>query len=180
WRLKLKNKENLLIKNTILVANHQSYLDILWILGFIPYKQRKDVYIIGKKELSFLELIFPGIRTIFVDRGADVYPALKAGADVLRKGKSLFVFPEGTRTKSGALGEFKSGSMFLSYNLKKNIIPITVKGAYDIFPPDKKFPRLSIKQPPAVIVHPRVQPENYKSVDELTKATRKIIEKGLT
>ena len=180
WKLKVQGKNNLLVDNSVFIANHQSYLDILWILGAIPNKQRKDLYIIGKKELSFLNSLFPGLRIIFVDRKADVFPALKAGADILRKGKSLFVFPEGTRTKTGSLGKFKSGSLFLSYNLKKKIIPITVNGAFSIFPPQKRFPKLFTKQRASLIVHPPLKPDNHRSVEDLTKTTRKIIEKSLS
>ncbi|MFH1429474.1 MAG: AMP-binding protein, partial [Candidatus Margulisiibacteriota bacterium] len=83
WRLKIINPDNLDLNNKVIVANHQSFLDALWILSMIPKNTRKNIYLIGKKDLSFLKYIFPGLPLIFVERDGNFIPSLKAGADVL-------------------------------------------------------------------------------------------------
>ena len=105
---KVKNRQLINdVGDCILVCNHQSNIDAILILATLPRKLRNNIFMIGKKELKFLKYIFPWSHIIFVDRGANIFPALKAGADILRQGGSLFIFPEGTRTKDGKLGEFK-------------------------------------------------------------------------
>lgn len=169
WKLKIINRELLTINNTVIIANHQSYLDILWILCLLSYKQRKNICFIGKKELSFLKYLFPGLPVIFVDRQGNVIPSLKAGADVLRSGKSLVIFPEGTRTMDGYVGEFKTGAAYLAKNLGKTIIPITIKGGYEIYPRQKKLPKFITKQQAVIFVNQAIDPGKFKSSEELSR-----------
>lgn len=178
WQLKVVNPENFKIDNTIIVANHQSYLDVLWIYAFLPYHIRKNLYIATKKELSFLRYFLPGIHFIFVDReGSKFIPILKAEADILRQGKSLIVFPEGTRTANGKIGDFRSGAAFLAASLNKKLLPITISGAYEIYPRHKLLPKLFTRQKGELYVHQSVDPEKYQNYDLLNDDLRKIISK---
>lgn len=179
WRLKVYKRENLDIKNSIIAINHQSLLDILVILSSLSYKSRKNLYITGKKELKFLKYIFPGISYIFVDRKNNAIPALKAGADVLRQGKSLLIFPEGTRTKDGKLNEFKTGAAFLAKELKKKIVPVTINGAYSIMPTKRVLPKLFSKESLSLTVGNHLDPEEFNSKENLNEALYKSIGKEL-
>ena len=179
WRLKINNPENLITDNSIIVSNHQSNLDAIWILSSIPRKQRKNIYIIGKKELKYLKYIFPGIQTIFVERKSDVIPALKAGADVLRQGKSLLIFPEGTRTLNGTLLSFKTGAAYLAMNLNKKIIPMTINGSFKIMPKKRILPKLIAHSGGSITIHPAIDAKKYKSIDSLTKKIKTIIKSSL-
>ncbi|OQY36311.1 MAG: hypothetical protein B6229_10465 [Spirochaetaceae bacterium 4572_7] len=134
---------------------------------FIKNKIRKDIFITGKKELKFLKFLFPGISYIFVDRKNNAIPALKAGADILRQGKSLIIFPEGTRSSNGVLKEFKTGAAFLAKELKKTIIPMTINGAFKIFPKNRLFPRFITKEKITLTIGKKINPVNYKSIDRL-------------
>ncbi|MDD5456707.1 MAG: AMP-binding protein [Candidatus Margulisbacteria bacterium] len=179
WKLNIVEGKNLKVDNCILVCNHQSNLDTIWVLGMMPYKIRKNVYIIGKKEVAFLRFIFPGLRTIYVERKGNVYPALKAGADLLRQGKSLLIFPEGTRTKDGTMGNFKTGAAFLAKKLNKNIIPITIKDSYKIFPRGSFLPRLFTKNKVEIFVHKTIDSNSYQNIEELNEKIKNVIRSKL-
>lgn len=179
WRLKVVNPENFKIDNTIIVANHQSYLDVLWIYAFLPYRIRKNLYIATKKELSFMRYFLPGIHFIFVDReGSKFIPILKAEADILRQGKSLIIFPEGTRTANGKIGDFRSGAAFLATSLGKELLPITISGGYEIYPRHKLLPKFFTGQQAELYIHKAVDPKKYNNYDLLNDDLKKIISKA--
>jgi long-chain acyl-CoA synthetase len=175
WKLRIINPELLTINNNIICANHQSYLDIMWLLTLIPYSSRRHICMIGKKQLSFFKYMFPGIPMLFVEREGNFLPTLKASADLLRQGKTLIIFPEGTRTMDGYVGEFKTGAAYLAKNLNKTIIPITIKGGYEIYPRQKKLPSFIGKFEGRIFINQHIDPSKYKSVDELNLAIQQTI-----
>ncbi|MDD4527838.1 MAG: AMP-binding protein [Candidatus Margulisbacteria bacterium] len=160
-------------KESIFVCNHQSNLDIILILASLPKDIRRNIFMISKKELKFLKYIFPWSHLIFVDRGANMFPALKSGADILRQGGSLIIFPEGTRTRTGKLNEFKDGAAYLASNFNKDIITMTIKGAYEVFPAGSFFPKLGHKL--SLTFGEIISPKG-KTVEEINKAVKKAIE----
>jgi 1-acyl-sn-glycerol-3-phosphate acyltransferase len=162
-------------ENAIIAVNHQSYLDIPWVLGAMSYQLRKNIYITGKKELSFLRYIFCGSPILFVDRRGNVAPALKAAADVLRNGNSLIIFPEGTRTNDGAVGKFRSGAAYLAHHLGKTIIPVTVTGAFEIMPRNTIVPSFFAGIKGSIIVGNTINPRDFASIDALNEYLRNII-----
>ncbi|QEN04740.1 hypothetical protein EW093_08470 [Thiospirochaeta perfilievii] len=179
WKVKVHKKEKFDFNNSIVALNHQSLLDILILLSSLSYKVRKDMFFTAKKELKFLKFIFPGISYIFVDRKSNTMPALKAGADILRQGKTLVIFPEGTRTKDGRLNEFKTGAVFLAKELKKNIIPMVINGAYKVFPTNTLFPKIFTKQRISLTILKHLKPENYKDSDKMNQALFNSIKKEI-
>lgn len=175
WKMKIVNPEKLIVDNSVIIANHQSYLDIVLVLSSLSYSQRKEIYILGKKELSFFRFIFPGLRVIFVDRGGNVFPALKAGADILRQGKSLFLFPEGTRSRDGKVARFKIGAAYLSKNLNKKVVPVSISGAYDIFSRYRLLPQMFGDHIAKLVVGETIDPMDYGSVDSLNSKMHQTI-----
>lgn len=175
WDLRINNGKRLVPQNCIIAANHQSYLDLPWIMGALPYSRRKRLFITGKKELSFLRYPFAGSPILFVDRKGNVTPSLKAAADVLRSGDSLVIFPEGTRTKDGSVGQFKSGAAYLACHLNKKIIPVTVRGGFEIMPKGTIIPRFFSGAKGKVIVGEAIDPQKFASVDELSDHLQAVI-----
>ncbi len=175
WDFQIINEDRLIPDNSIIAANHQSYLDLPWLVCRLPYRLRKRIFITGKKELSFLGYPFIGSPILFVDRQGNIVPSLKAAADVLRSGASLIIFPEGTRTNDGTLGKFKSGAAYLAYHLDKKIIPVTVRGAFEIMPRNTIIPRFFSGTKGRLIVGKAVDPRNFASVEELNDHLRSII-----
>ena len=179
WKLTTVHRERLIPDNSIIVANHQSNLDVLWLYSQLPAQKRRNVFAISKKELSFMKYIFPGAPLVFVERNGNVLPALKAGADLLRQGKSLIIFPEGTRTATGEIGEFKNGAAYLAKKLDKNIIPVTINGSFAILPRKKKIPRFFSRSRGSLTVHTPLKPDAFACVEDLTVELHRIIRGGL-
>ncbi|HPS58166.1 MAG TPA: AMP-binding protein [Spirochaetota bacterium] len=179
WRVSVTNPENLVIENNLIIANHQSYLDIVWIAFSIPVAKRKDVYATGKRKLSFLKFIFPVLPIIYIDDNNSI-EVLKAGADILRSGKTLIVFPEGTRTDDGLVHTFLSGAAYLAKNLDKKIVPISVNGAYSIWPRDRMFPRIFSSHKGKLVVGRIINPEEFSTVESLNSAVEEAVRAGIS
>ena len=77
-----------------------------------------------------------------VERGEADMKAMRACIDVLKDGRALNIFPEGTRTADGELGDFATGTMLLVKRGKPTVVPICIEGAFDIWPRTRKLPRL--------------------------------------
>ena len=178
WGVKVINKERLVIDNSIIIANHQSYLDMVWIAYSLPRNKRHDVYVTGKKRLSFLRFIFPVLPIIYVDENNGI-EVLKAGADILRSGRTLIIFPEGTRTEDGNLQEFHSGASYLAKKLNKTVIPVSVSGSYYIWPRNRRFPKVLTSLKGGLYIGEAIHPEHYSSVEALNAAMREAVSKGI-
>ena len=114
-------------KPSMIIANHQSFLDIILILALHPK------IVLMTNNWVWNSPIFGRIV-----RFADFYPA-DAGAEnsidplksITEKGYSIMVFPEGTRSTSGKLGRFKKGAFYIAEKLQLDIIPIVFHGTGD-------------------------------------------------
>ena len=174
WRLKVNHKDRLQPDNAIVIANHQSLLDAPLMVSQLPRRLRNHVFLIGKKEVAFLRYPFAGAPVLFVDRTGNVVPALKAAADMLRSGQSLIIFPEGTRTRSGAVGKFKSGAAYLAFHLCKQIIPVKIQGTYGVMPRGAFLPRFFSGGRIAMDVGEPINPADFPSIEALTEHLQKL------
>lgn len=117
----------------ILISNHQSNLDIPTLLGYLPL----DFAFIAKKEMKTWPLIggwMKALNCIFLDR-KNVRQGMKDMKNAMSKikdGYSYVIFPEGSRTETGEVGEFKKGSFKLATDTKVRILPITISGTYAV------------------------------------------------
>ncbi len=124
--------ENLPQKQGVLfVANHQGAFDIPLLIGFIPVLKG----FVSKKENFRLPIVSTWMRLlgcIVIDRGdlRQSVGAIARGVRDLRTGRSLVIFPEGTRSKSGNLQHFKEGSFRLATRSGAPIVPLTIDGSY--------------------------------------------------
>ncbi|MDA8125222.1 MAG: AMP-binding protein [Deltaproteobacteria bacterium] len=178
WDFQVLHGERLVPDNAIIVANHQSNLDAPWIISTLPYRLRKRLFVIGKREVAFLGLIFAGEPLLFVDRRGNVVPALKAAADVLRSGGSLLIFPEGTRSADGVLGPLKSGAAYLALHLERPIIPVTITGSRAILPKGKWCPDFFGGAKGRLVVGESLDPRAFASVEALSDRIRGAILSG--
>lgn len=130
---KVINPENLPKQGPVVfIANHQSYADIL---SFAYNIKNHQVSFIAKDNLAKIPVFgkwILRIRGIFIQRG-DARASLRTineGVDYLKQGFSLVIFPEGTRSRSSQMGEFKAGSFKLATKAKVPVVPITLDGGY--------------------------------------------------
>jgi 1-acyl-sn-glycerol-3-phosphate acyltransferase len=122
----------------IFMSNHQSNFDILSLLAAMPF----EIHWIAKKELFEIPVFGPSMRRggyIPLDRG-DGRKALQSmdeAAATIHKGKSVVLFPEGTRTTDGKLLPFKRGGFILARKAAVPVIPVTINGSGKINPANK-------------------------------------------
>ncbi len=122
----------------IFMSNHQSSFDILALLAAMP----RQLHWIAKKELFDIPVFGPSMRRggyIPLDRG-DGRKALQSmdeAAAVIRQGKCVVMFPEGTRTQDGHLLPFKRGGFILARKAGVPVIPVTINGSGRINPAGK-------------------------------------------
>ena len=117
----------------IFLANHQGYLDILLIYGYLGFnfKWMMKEYL---KKIPFVGKACEMSKQIYVgDSRQSIAEAVKQSQTTLRSGMSMVIFPEGTRTRDGEVGEFKRGAFMLAGEIGLPIVPITITGSYECF-----------------------------------------------
>jgi long-chain acyl-CoA synthetase len=124
----------------IFCSNHQSYLDILWLMYALPESIRDNTFITGKSEIADSRILSPFIKNtafIPIERNGDFVKALRLSIAVLKKGKNIIIFPEGSRSRTGELNPFKAGVGLLMLETNAAVVPVRIRGAYDIWPAGK-------------------------------------------
>lgn len=126
-------------KPRVIVMNHQSILDILLVFRlFLPAKM------IAKKVLARVPIIGWNLFMsghILIDRKSrkSQIGAIRKMDDILVDGDSLMIYPEGTRTKDGEIGEFKKGAFRSACNSATSILPVVIDGAFQALPSKSTF-----------------------------------------
>jgi 1-acyl-sn-glycerol-3-phosphate acyltransferase len=120
----------------VLMVNHQSHLDTWVVVAALPMQLR---YVM-KQELRRVPLFGVACARmghIYVERGnsASAWASLAEAARRIAAGASVVFYPEGTRSRDGRLGPFKTGGFRLALQAGVPILPITVRGTRDMFPP---------------------------------------------
>ena len=123
-------------KPCILASNHQSIIDICVLFRAVPVPLR----FVLKQEMTrvpFVGWYAKATGMVFIDRGKarDAQRNLLAIADRLRGGQHLCVFPEGTRSRDGQVGTFKSGPFQLAIQAGVPVVPVAMEGTGHVVPP---------------------------------------------
>lgn len=134
-KIKVKGMENI-PKNepVVFISNHQSDYDILILLGYVD-TLKGFVAKIETEHIPIISSWMRALKCVFMDRKniKKAVEAINQGAEVVKSGYNLVIFPEGTRAKCNKMGEFKAGSFKLATKAKAKIVPITIKGSYKLF-----------------------------------------------
>lgn len=127
----------------ILAANHVSNWDPPFLGTFID----REICYMGKEELfknPVMAKICHALHVFPVKRGAADKTAIKTAVKILKDGKCLGIFPEGTRSKTGKLGKAESGVSLIAAMTKSIIIPAAIVNTEKIFSREVKFPKLAV------------------------------------
>ncbi len=133
--LNVSGLENIPEGPVLFVSNHQGYADIPVFGAVITMKQ---IGFVAKNTLGKIPVFgewIRDIRSVFIERD-DARSSLKTmeeGTELLNKGFSLVIFPEGTRSRGPEPGEFKKGSLRLAIKSGVPIVPVTLDGSYHVF-----------------------------------------------
>ncbi len=171
FRLKGEGIENIPDGPFILAPNHQSFFDGLFVAVFLKNKLMKQTYFYAKEKhiKSKLVKFVANKHNVIVMDLSDLKTSLQKMAEVLKRGKNIIIFPEGTRTLSGELGDFKKTFAILSRELNIPVVPVAINGAYDALPRGTHFPK-PWKKINVKFLKP-VMPENhtYDSLKEIVQ-----------
>ncbi len=177
--LRVKGLENVPEGSVVFVSNHQSYFDIPVFFAAVPEKQ---IGFVAKDDLIKIPLFgswIADVRSVFIKRddARDSLRAISRGIELLRQGFSLSIFPEGSRSREGSMGEFKKGSLRLATKAGVPVVPVTLSGTYKIFE-EKGYIR-----PGKVdfIIHSAIHTKDMskKEAADLSARVEKIVRLGL-
>lgn len=162
---------------TILMCNHSSAYDIP--LGFKAFPNH-SIRMLAKRELSKIPLLGKGMSAAefpFVDR-KNRYQAIRDLAyaqQLMEGGIIIWIAPEGTRSKNGKLAPFKKGAFITAIQANATIIPIGIRGAFNILPA-RTF-SINLKQKAEIHIGKPIHASQFtvENKDELIKQTFKSI-----
>lgn len=130
--------------NFILASNHESYLDWIVLWAIFKYRYRRKVFFLAKEKL--FDHWFWGM----IMRHAECVKVNNSGSKIIDERSLEFlsnniigIFPEGTRSRTGKLQEFKSGVVVFSKKMNSPILPVALNGFYETWPSNSKFPKFS-------------------------------------
>jgi long-chain acyl-CoA synthetase len=143
----------------LLAANHASHLDTLAVLAALG-ERAEEVALVGARDYFFdsawKRAILPrALPIIPFDREGDFLEGLRLCREAIGMGRSLLIFPEGTRSRTGALQPFKAGVGVLAVELGLPIVPTAIEGTFAALPAGRALPR---RHPVRVIFGPPILP----------------------
>jgi 1-acyl-sn-glycerol-3-phosphate acyltransferase len=158
----------------IFLANHQSTLDIWLLLMILPFSTR----FVAKDSLFRLPILGWALRAsgfIPIDRSnrTSALRSLEKAVNKIRDGRSIVLFPEGTRSRDGRMGRFKKGAFYLALKAGVPVVPVSLRGTFNALPPGMY--RIH-KGPVVVRVHPPIDvapylPDDIKGLSSIVRAT---------
>ena len=128
------------------VSNHCGYFDIVLLLAY----SGRHVGFVAKKELAFVPFLNIWIYMIggfFIDRSSarKAIRTINKGVERVKAGGGLIIFPEGHRSKGQGLLPFRPGSLKLATMAEVPIVPVALKGSYEIFEKNYRLNKVPLK-----------------------------------
>ncbi len=152
-------------RNFIVVANHSSHLDF-GLVGYALGVHGDDLRVLAAKDYffntparRFLASNFTSLMPF--DRERAQLESLEDALAELLAGRSVLMFPEGTRSADGVVHEFKSGSGFLALRSGCDVLPVLIRGTYDVLGKGSLMPR---RRPVEIRIGGVISPDEIRAV----------------
>ena len=177
--IKVTGREHVNPKQSyVFVANHQSFLDVFAVYGWLP----NNFKWLMKKEIRKVPFVGTACKVaghIFVDR-SNPRAALQSMEHIkgeLVDGISTVIFPEGTRTKTGEMGRFKQGAFKIAMDLNLPVVPLSLKGFHHAMPARQLF--VNPKASTALHIGEPIDLSQFADINEAMAYVREKVEEGL-
>lgn len=175
-----KGMENIPDGPCFITPNHESKLDAFLVLSYLDKVTLKDTFSYAKKDHvkgAARRYVASHSNVIVMDLSNDLKHSIQKMAEVVKQGKKILIFPEGTRSQDGELGQFKKTYAILSAELKVPIVPVAISGAYAAMSSGAK----KIKKGEKIMIEflPAIYPEGM-SPEELNELVRQQIVEAKT
>ena len=169
--LEIIGKENFIESQPCIVTpNHSSHLDAPVIFASLPLFRINHTYTLAAKDYFFNRWFV----SFFARLMANVIPVDRTGSETrglmlclskIRKGNSILLFPEGTRSQNGNINQFQKGAIVLSKKARLPIVPAYIKGSFESLPKSRYVPR---RRKISLVLGPAVQywEEAYSDMDD--------------
>ena len=178
-RLKIVGEKNVPKKGPFIIApNHQSFLDGPIVASGLSCKTLRNSYFFATEE----HVKHPVVKSlakrnnIIIMEKRNLKNSILKLSEVLKLGKNVVIFPEGSRSYDGEMVPFKKTFAILSKELNVPVVPVCIRGAYDVLPRGSKW----IKPKKIEVEYlPPVMPENGDTYDSISDKVRDSIQKSL-
>ena len=177
--IKVTGQENVDPKQSyVFVANHQSFLDVFAVYGWLPnnfkWLMKKEI-----RKVPFVGTACAVAGHIFVDR-SNPRAALQSMDHIKKElvdGISTVIFPEGTRTKTGEMGRFKQGAFKIAMDMGLPVVPLSLGGFFKAMPSGQAFvnPRARV----SLHIGKPIDISQFNDVNEAMEYVREQIANGL-
>lgn len=124
----------------LVLSTHQSHLDPL-LLGLATNRRLSSMARSSLYRFKPFGFVITALDAVPIDREGSAVAAMKVVIKRLQDGAAVIVFPEGTRTHDGRMGEIKSGFAILAKKARVPIAPVAIVGAYECWPRSRLVPR---------------------------------------
>ncbi len=177
-----KGQSNVPDEPCIIVANHRSALDGVFITSQMKKVQARKTYLFAKIKhwkSRFSRFMAHKNNVILMDINKNVTASLQQMSAALQKGKNVIIFPEGTRSKNNRLNEFKETFAILSRTLNVPVVPVVITGSERAVHHRVPVPRfrthieVNFLRP----VYPNIKKSSKAMRDEIVRMYRNILEK---
>lgn len=161
----------------LILANHCSHSDIIALMRMMPF----HIVFVAKKELFRVPVLAHELHThghIAIHRSnpRQSLTVLNSITNQLKLGRSVVVFPEGTRSSDGSLQSFHRAVFSVAFKRKIPILPITINGSSSVLPKDSLMIQSGSLD---ILVHEVIHSQDIDTVDVLMTRVRSSIEGGL-
>lgn len=170
-----KGMENIPDGPCFFAPNHESKLDAFLVLSYLDQQTLKNTFSYAKKDhvkSGIRRYLARNSNVIVMDLAKDLKNSIHKMAEVVKQGKKILIFPEGTRTLTGEIGQFKKTYAILATELNVPVVPVVIKGAFEAMSSGAK----KIKQGAQITIEylPAVYPEG-KTPEELNELVKQRI-----
>lgn len=145
FRWRVTGHENIPLTGGVIIApNHTSNIDP----PLVGSAMQRRLTVMAKEELfssPVFAFIIKRLGAFPIKRGAGDRAAIRTSLELLKNGKALMLFPEGTRSKTGALSKAQPGISLIALKSQAPVIPVAISGTYKFFRNGLWFPRFSVR-----------------------------------